>query len=162
MHLTESAIAAVEKVKNGKFPVHIVSVAQEHGIGVFGDPNYPNDGNGHIELRPDRSLAIIVNIKQSPERQRFTIAHEIGHFFMDMDYLAEHKYIDRDGDASDPSYRRRERRANEFAASILMPEEAFIAQWIALGDLQKVADYFGVSKSSAQVRAVILGLTKAD
>lgn len=79
-----------------------------------------------------------------------------------MDYLQQHKAIDRDGDAADSSYRLREQRANEFAAELLMPESKFVQQWIDLGTVEKVADYFGVSKPAAIVRATNLGIIASE
>jgi Zn-dependent peptidase ImmA (M78 family) len=146
----------------GRFPVPVVEIATRLGIQVLANSDYPNDGNGHIEMDGNGNATIIVNEKQSPVRKRFTIAHEIAHFQFDMDYLRMHGSIDRDGDAADPTYRARERRANDFAAQLLMPEDAFIAQWIALRSAEKLADYFSVSKDAARYRAVNLGLLPAQ
>lgn len=142
----------------GRFPVPIVEIANNLGISVFRTQNYPSEKNGHIQLDENDTATIIVNDKHSPERKRFTIAHEIAHFQFDMDYLKQYKSIDRDGDANDTSYRLREVRANEFAANLLMPEKQFVAQWLALLDMEKVADYFAVSKETAKYRAINLGL----
>ncbi len=115
----------------------------------------------HIHVDDAGNSTIVVNEKHSPERKRFTIAHEIAHSYFDGDYLKLHKVIDRNGNAADASYRERERRANDFAANLLMPEEQFIQQWIALGGLEKVTDYFFVSKEAAHYRAINLGLLSA-
>lgn len=145
----------------GRFPVPVIEIASRLGIKVLADPNYPNDSNGHIEIDEKGNASIIVNDKQSPVRKRFTVAHEIAHFQYDMDYLKEHGSIDRNGNAADATYRNREKRANEFAAQLLMPEEQFIQQWLALGSLEKVADYFSVSQDAAKFRAINIGLRPA-
>lgn len=147
---------------DGRFPVPVIEIANGLGIKVMADPDYRDDGHGHIQLDDKGHATIIVNDKQPPVRKRFTIAHEIAHFKFDMDYLKEHGCIDRNGDAGDATYRMRERRANKFAAQLLMPEAPFIEQWIAMRDLEKVSDYFSVSKEAAKFRAINLGLFSAS
>lgn len=145
----------------GKFPVPVIEIATRLGIKVLSDPDYHRGGNGHIEIDEQGNASIIVNENQPPVRKRFTIAHEIAHFIFDKDYLKEHGAIDRNGNAADPSYRGRERRANYFAAHLLMPEEQFVEQFLALDDIEKVADYFSVSRDAARFRAINTGLTAA-
>jgi len=67
------------------------------------------------------------NMTQAPVRQRFTIAHEIGHFilhrndnpsalFIDTQYIVYRRDV-----KSSTGEDRREREANRFAAALLMP-----------------------------------------
>ncbi|WP_285026096.1 ImmA/IrrE family metallo-endopeptidase [Plantibacter sp. ME-Dv--P-122b] len=91
----------------------------------------------------------------STRRDRFTIAHEIGHYFLH--YLQP--------DLKGPSRfgrgdrNRAETQANYFAASLLMPAEIFRSAHRELGgDAWKLADRFEVSPRSAEVRAQALGL----
>lgn len=158
----EKATEMLNTFASGQIPVPVVEIARKLDIGVFSNPKYQGDKNGHIELNQDGKTLIIVNENQSSGRKRFTIAHEIAHFVYDMDYLQEHRVIDRDGNAADPTYRKRERRANEFAAELLMPEEQFIKQWIELNNMERLAAYFGVSRPAATYRAINLGLTAAE
>lgn len=58
---------------------------------------------------------IWVNVTESPERKRFTKAHELGHF------LLHHEGISCREDAN--IYNSKEREANNLAAKILMPEK---------------------------------------
>jgi Zn-dependent peptidase ImmA (M78 family) len=145
----------------GRFPVPVIEIAGQLGINVLSDPDYQNEGSGHIEIDDAGKASIIVNEKQSPVRKRFTIAHEIAHYIFDMDYLKQHRSIDRDGNAADGTYREREKRANCFAALLLMPEDQFIEQWIALGSIDKIADYFSVSRDAARYRSMNMGLSAA-
>lgn len=159
--LPPSAKELLAKYSEGAFPVSVVSIASELGAEVFSDSVYPDNGNGHIELDDKGEASIIVNDAQSPERKRFTIAHEIAHLLMDKDYLKQHKIMDRDGNAADDTYRARETRANQFAAELLMPEKEFVKQWLShKGDLDKICEFFGVSKSAAQWRAINTGVLK--
>lgn len=60
---------------------------------------------------------IVLNADDIPERQRFTIAHEIGHLSLHAKTLQVRSMICRKNDKS-----RIEKEANYFAASILMPK----------------------------------------
>lgn len=91
----------------------------------------------------------------SDRRDRFTIAHEIGHYFLH--YLlpqeTQSKVFGRG------SQNRAETEANVFAASLLMPTNEFRAAYEHHGaDWWKLGDTFGVSPQAATVRAQVLGL----
>ena len=89
----------------------------------------------------------------SPERDVYTIAHEIGHIVL------EHRpneagMISRSGELTDE-----ERQANVFAAELLMPKEKFRQVCRECGNnVYEVAFRFGVSPSAAGVRMSILGI----
>lgn len=102
--------------------------------------------------------SIAYNDASRPERRRFTIAHELGHFLMplhganaqcakaDMGILA----------AKNPN-RAREAEANRFAATLLMPREMFLRDMRRLGDpeiehILKLADDYEVSKQAVAHR----------
>lgn len=159
--MTHSPAEILTLYADRRRPVPVVEIAERLGIEVLQDPFYRHGRDGHIELGQDGRWRIIVNENMPPARKRFTIAHEIGHFLHDRDYLEQHRAMDRDGDAADATYRERERRANDFAANLLMPEDDFIQQWLALGTPERVAEYFFVSREAAQFRAINLGLAAA-
>ena len=90
----------------------------------FGD-----DVSGVLVVQDGRGV-IGVNSAQAPVRQRFTIAHEIGHFemhrhrmpvFIDKQFLGPMFAVFRDGKSA-TGEDQREREANAFAAALLMPE----------------------------------------
>ena len=89
-------------------------------------------------------------------RQRFTIAHEIGHAVLHkgknlVDYRMN---IDTPRDLC-------EIEANNFAAELLMPAEFFGPVWESRDeDVQRVATHFGVSTDAARFRAINLGLAR--
>jgi Zn-dependent peptidase ImmA (M78 family) len=95
----------------------------------------------------------------SSDRDRFTIGHELGH------YVLHYLYPQAKGSTVSPTKAdrygtgRTEYEANWFAASFLMPHEAFkIAYNSARGNLCEVAEKFHVSLSAASVRARALTL----
>ena len=80
---------------------------------------------GMVHRRPDGSGVIGVNSTHSPTRQRFTIAHEIGHFLLHGDeevHIDEKRPLGRRDELSSQAVDPREIEANHFAAELLMPE----------------------------------------
>ena len=97
---------------------------------------------------------------------KFTLAHELGHYLNDKDYLDDNGEM-KDGSKQSPRWlhrkeksfkndkdmRRRDVKANKFAADLLMPKDVFIEKWQELSTPQKVAEYFGVSLEATHIRA---------
>jgi predicted transcriptional regulator len=91
----------------------------------------------------------------SNRRDRFTIAHELGHYFL---HYLEPKVEGRK-DFGRGERNRGETQANVFAAALLMPAEHFRAAHARVGnDWWTLADIFDVSPKAAEVRAQVLGL----
>ncbi|KEQ38479.1 hypothetical protein SK629_0212 [Streptococcus mitis] len=75
---------------------------------------------------------IYVNVTESKNRQRFTKAHEIGH------YLLGHEGINGVNYRSDLIGGIEEQQANDFAANLLMPKN------LILKTLEKIVDDYGI------------------
>ncbi len=130
--------------------------------------------SGSIQKLDDDSYEIIVNKEHTIERQRFTVAHEIGHFLLhkdDIDERAEHivqdfsdTYVLRSvGRKSSNSLdAKKELEANEFAARLLMPKNKVMEQLkqltqfnheYTLEDYSRLlSTYFIVSKEAMKIR----------
>lgn len=92
----------------------------------------------------------------SDRRDRFTIAHELGHYFLH--YL--HPGESGPKGFARGSRNRAETQANIFASSLLMPRQQFVEAVDRYGqDWWRIGDEFGVSPSAASVRAQVLGLS---
>lgn len=88
-------------------------------------------------------------------RDRFTIAHELGHYFLHYRRLN----LTGPADFGRGSRNRAETEANVFAASLLMPKDRFIKIHRECGgDSEAIASKFGVSPLSVDVRCQVLGL----
>lgn len=106
--------------------------------------------------------SIIYNEASRPERRRFTIAHELGHFLMPL-HGANAQCAKADMGVvttSDPN-RAREAEANRFAASLLMPRGLFLQHIRSLGapeieHVVKLAGDYEVSKEAAVRRYIDL------
>jgi Zn-dependent peptidase ImmA (M78 family) len=98
----------------------------------------------------------------SAARDRFTIAHELGHLFLHFPRVAREQpgkqmVATRWVDENDEAQQRAEWEANWFAAAFLMPKEQFSAAY-SEETIAHVADIFGVSEKAVEVRAKSLGL----
>jgi hypothetical protein len=94
----------------------------------------------------------------SDRRDRFTIAHELGHYFLH--YLLPGKTGEMKFGRG--SRNRPETEANIFGASLLMPTGAYKKAFEEFGDdWWQLGELFGVSPRSAEVRAEVLGLRRA-
>jgi len=134
-------------------PVDVHAIAEYLGLDVF-EEIMDDELSGYIEPRRN-SWVIGVNAFHHPNRQRFTIAHEIGHFVL-------HKPSER---IIDITFARRaggrdriENEADEFAAKLLMPE-ATVRSLIASGlsSLEALANHFRVSLMAVKYRVQSLG-----
>lgn len=118
-------------------PVNVRELARSHAM-IFRD-NLPDDVSGLlIPPSPESSARwmIVVNKRHSPERQRFTLAHELGHLLL-------HEYTKPHADGRNVvRYRnavsalgtdREEIEANQFAAELLMPASRLIPRLESIG-----------------------------
>ncbi|GAA3706303.1 ImmA/IrrE family metallo-endopeptidase [Nonomuraea antimicrobica] len=78
------------------------------------------DGFDGLSWSDDDTSLIVVGTSEVPARQRFTIAHELGHLL-----AGDDQGLHLDVDIHDAEHRRKpsERRANSFAAELLLPGE---------------------------------------
>ncbi|HBZ80949.1 MAG TPA: hypothetical protein DEP07_11250 [Brevibacillus sp.] len=63
---------------------------------------------------------IVYNSNHSPERRNFTIAHELGHYFLHRNKQSQ--FVDRADNMLDNTINEFELQANAFAAELLLPE----------------------------------------
>ena len=99
--------------------------------------------------------AIYLESRSPYTRKSFTLAHELGHYFLHADKMQETFYR---LNLMDTSADTQEQEANRFAAAILMPKEIFIKFWHLFMDEEEVARRFSVSNQAAYFRAKNLGL----
>ena len=129
------------------------------------------DGLSGLLVRDGGRKIISYSDADIEPRQRFTIAHEIGHLLMHpgRPHIAETtKLVNVSKREVSRNYAdaREEREANQFAAALLMPGAAIIDRWDLLASKVDNADSlagqlareYGVSKSAMKYRANNLGL----
>jgi Zn-dependent peptidase ImmA (M78 family) len=161
----EQALQLLEETYTGDPPVPVEQIAAARGAQLTYEA-YAGDVSGLLYRDKDR-VVIGVNATHAPTRQRFTIAHELGHLLMHKGQLV---FVDRlvrmnlrDGSSSDE-----EVDANAFAASLLMPKPLILKSInvvfeqtprIGPGELaNELAETFRVSPAAMRFRLENLGI----
>lgn len=136
-------------------PVRVEDVARDCGLKV----SYVRKGRGFSGqlLREQRVIEVEVNMH--PHRQRFTIAHEIGHYVLNHSPVF---CIFDDVGTNDP-LKANERQAQIFASELLMPEPWLKKYWTKLNrDYKALARTFFVSDEAMFRRLEAAGLLGLD
>lgn len=149
-------------------PIDFEKLVKEGLGGTLKDTTKESIPDAQI-VRSGDSFVISVNKQKDVWRQRFSIAHEIGHLILDMGYDINSKSFnggdlntsfDREGDTQ------QEYAANEFAAALLMPKDEFRffvdknTNNKNMVSIETVADHFNVSIQAALTRGKFLGIFK--
>ncbi len=149
-------MAAEEDCLDGNGNLKLDKIAEKKNINVVYEDDMPSTQSGYFRAK-NGVYTIGINNKHHRNRQRFTFAHELGHFYL-------HKGKDnQDADFEDEVYYRIENTssieyaANEFAARLLIPEDR-LAQKVKDGmtDLNELADFFEVSLEAMKYRVLSL------
>lgn len=168
-HEQETPEAQAEKLldelKITSVPVPVEKIAKLLGAQLRYSPL--DDSLSGMAYVKDGTPIIGVNSLHPPNRQRFTIAHEIAHLCMHREYITNTVHVDktfpmsvlkRDAKSA-AGTERLEIQANQFAASLLMPRKALdhvLAETkVDLVDedaLENCAKKFKVSKATLQYR----------
>jgi Zn-dependent peptidase ImmA (M78 family) len=150
-------------------PVDVQLVARRLGLKVV-HAELGDDVSGLLISKGD-STVIAVQQGDPLNRQRFTIAHEIGHFHLRHQFEpGEHVHVDR-GHIITPRNSRsstgvdvKEIEANQFAACLLMPSKLLLERIKALkvkslcdDHVTRLAGEFRVSEQAMTIRLSTLG-----
>ncbi len=135
--VTRAAQAILTGAAISRLPVDVRALARKHAF-LMRDP-LPPDVSGMLIPAPvdaKKSWIIMVNPTHSIERQRFTIAHELGHLVLHQ-YTSPHadgmQRVRFRDDTSSAGTDRDEIEANQFAAELLMPEQFLLPRLRELG-----------------------------
>ncbi|HEV7423573.1 MAG TPA: ImmA/IrrE family metallo-endopeptidase [Candidatus Paceibacterota bacterium] len=143
--LRDKVRTILSKLKINEAPVAVNRVAELFSVPIINYSYFPQSISGTIVKQNDSSI-IGVNDNQAMVRQRFTIAHELGHFLLGHDHDT---HIDERFDESNQI----ERDANKFAAELLMPID-FLKNDIKSGitNVPVLAKRYQVSEQAMAVR----------
>ncbi|RNF52953.1 ImmA/IrrE family metallo-endopeptidase [Marinomonas hwangdonensis] len=143
-------------------PVDLDQLCSDLGI-KLSRKRLPENMSGKIERKEENKFEITVNKKHGEYRQRFTIAHEIGHFIL-------HRHLMGTGITDSIAYRTsdcenknsnikdsHEVEANRFAAALLLPKDQVIEKYNNLTGsvsykISELASYFEVSTTAMNIR----------
>ena len=149
-------------------PVPVAGIAQSLGAEVRLEPA-DDDLSGFLYRDRKRKRTIIgVNAGHHENRQKFTVAHELGHFLLH-DFASVH--VDRQfkvwlrSEASSQGTDNDEKEANLFAAELLMPVRFLVKDIEKIGAIdlleeaviEELAVRYGVSTQAMTFRLTYLG-----
>jgi Zn-dependent peptidase ImmA (M78 family) len=139
-------------------PVDPIKIANANGIEVKNAIFKSEDICGILHKK-DGKTTIYVNQKDSGNRKRFSIAHELGHYFLHHEndnnaFIVELRTNNNNGGQD----LQKEKEANAFAAALLMDEVLVRSVWHDLRSIQAAAEIFDVSYESMSYRLNNLGL----
>lgn len=132
-------------------PVALEEICRREGLAVC---SRPFDYVAGVFVNDCEFPVIVVNSRDRRTRQRFTLAHELGHYF-----LGHRRRSFAEPGGKSPL----EREANRFAASLLMPAAWVRRSWKDYASnrenrLPLIAELYEVSQAAMEVRVKELGL----
>lgn len=142
-------------------PIDPEDVARALGIDVtFATFAAPFDQEVSGFFDPENN-EIVINEKEYPKRQTFTIAHEIGHYRLHRDHLMSDDYgiVMRSSELK-KNRPPEEREADAFAANLLVPRP-FLERYKSIATVKELSDLFMVSIPVIRNRLKIYGESTA-
>lgn len=154
--LDESFIAnkadEARKRANQSFPIDPILIAAAFGVQVFSAPLPPNV-SGQVFYTEQK---IFIEQTDFITRQRFSVAHELGHFILHNDGTSHTSFRDT---ISSQGTDTKEMEANSFAANLLMPKDEVMRLVDAkILTIDSMASYFFVSPIAMEYRIKVLGV----
>lgn len=145
-----------------KTPVGIIQIAKNYGINVYeGELN--NEVSGAIRYNEkNKKFEILANKNNIWTRKRFTVAHELGHYFLHQDMLKDSDVhidtLDRATIKVDEKTKEQEKEVDYLAGALLMNRIVLEKLIEDNYTIEELAEIFDVSSSAMTVRLDILGL----
>lgn len=139
-----------------KIPVDLIKIASNNKIDVYKNTLVPNVSGAIRYYKEDDRFVILLNKDDPDNRQRFTLAHELGHYFL-------HKEILKSDEVHvDTLYRisnEQEKEVDYFAGALLMNELLLKKIYTTTTtSISELAQLFQVSESAMTVRLDVLEL----
>lgn len=160
MEAAEDAAKLLKAAWSGAIPIDPVAIARTAGLRVL-EAELNEETLGALVKSAGQDPVILLNQADSENRRRFTCAHELGHYVRRSEEDEQYSTVDLRDSLSSTGTDPEEIYANEFAASLLMPEDE-IRRFVEAGmsDLE-MAIRFKVSREAVQHRLANLELPQA-
>lgn len=154
-----------QSTKQIKTPIDVYQISKFYNMDIVYDSTLSDDCSGKILIESDNKATASINEHDHPLRQRFTIAHELGHFYSYrkqgktgeiVEYRNQNisnKVIDNnEASFSNQTYQLEEAYANIFAANLLVPR-FLLEEILKLNrNLNNIANMFEVSQEMLKYR----------
>ncbi|QCT41101.1 ImmA/IrrE family metallo-endopeptidase [Candidatus Saccharibacteria bacterium oral taxon 488] len=141
--------------------VNVFDIANGEGISI----EYRKMPQGNTDVSgffDSTTRTIYVNVDNSIARRTYTVAHELGHYFLE--HKPDEYGLYRRNNSYDEIKEQKEKEADCFAANLLMPENMIrkeLREYPFLkSSIQLLADRFGVSPSAMAYRLMNLRIIK--
>lgn len=135
--------------KVAKGPIHkLFHLIERNGVIIIHTDLGSNEISGRSMFTEDKKPIIFINKNHVVDRQRFTLAHELGHLIMHINQVI-------------PDSRDIEKEANEFASEFLLPLDelrAFVFGYLNIEQLAELKRYWKVSMQAILYKAKEGGL----
>lgn len=139
-----------------KIPADIIAIARNNNINVY-KMKMPNDNiMGVIKyFQETNNFVIGLNEKLKLNNQRMTLAHELGHYFLNRAELqSEELHVDIMFRITDEE----EKDVEYFAGALLMNKTLLEKTYETIKDIKELAKLFEVSEADMTYRLNVLGL----
>ncbi len=147
----ESARSILQRMGVQQPPVDVHDVATREGLTIRILTTWPTTVSGLL-LRNQRLVGL--NGNHSRRRQRFSLAHELGHWFMHREWLFNQDdiTIDNPPESDATENRSEENEADEFAGELLAPRAFIKAAMKKTKSPNALAEIFDISSEAMWVR----------
>ena len=131
---------------NNKYPILLQTICDKLGIAIESPPDTSGKQLSGKISKKNNQVTIWLNNNERLTRKRFTLAHELGHYYYDLtdneDGYEDTVTFNRQTGYQDPI----ETRANQFAACLLMPRAILEERIKFYGVKEFVVDEFNIMK----------------
>lgn len=164
---TSKIINAVKNITRTKIGIDYVSFSKLQIDGNYGAMMRVIEKEKEKEKENEKIAEIFINSDNDKEYQRFSLVHELGHLitnhhnvnqkdFIISAHINQNVFSIDEKDYSDNTYLLNEQIANVFALRTLIPFKELMMRLEKTGDLNKIANSFGVTKE-AIISRIALG-----
>ena len=133
----DEALKLLKLYNYEKPPIYPETIARDFGIRIFLAALDSNIA-GYYDFQ---EKIIYINQDDSPQRQRFTIAHELGHYVLHSEWVKTSDYKQLRREVTTDT---KELEANTFAAHLLVPK-AMLNKYRQFAMKNELMEVFGVS-----------------
>lgn len=138
-------------------PIDAIGIANKLGIRCI-EKDLEDEADGSLVREGNKSLMVINSRITNDARKNFTIAHELGHYYIKHHNEDQYTCSSSDMQLFDISNKEIEAEANCFAAELLMPEKLILSE-LKFKDfnyetIEYISSKFKVSREAAAIKII--------